>query len=214
MPRIDAPTLASLLRLPYARGMARRRPAPPAPVSDDDAALFRTAIGEVRELESPPPPPSPARPLPKPRQRDADEAAALEESHRFPQALEASLAGESVEHRQESVSARVLRQLKRGQFSVQDEIDLHRMTAATAEQVLRRFLHECRDAGHLCVRIVHGKGLNSGPEGPVLRGLVEHWLRRRADVLAFATAPAAQGGSGAVLALLAPRRVASTTRDR
>jgi len=55
------------------------------------------------------------------------------------------------------------------------------------------------------VRIVHGKGLNSDDSLPVLKNVVDRMLRQRADVLAFHSAPAAQGGTGAVLVLLAPR---------
>jgi DNA-nicking Smr family endonuclease len=206
MRRAPASRLARAPRLPYPRRMAKRRPPPPEAVSVDDAALFRAAIGPVRELEIPEAPPAPPRPAPRPRQREADEAAALEASHSFPTAFEASLYGEAVDYRVDAVPPRVLRRLKRGHYSVQDEIDLHRMTAAEAEIALRRFLQECRDAELHCVCIVHGKGLRSGPEGPVLKGLVEHWLQRRADVLAFASAPPAQGGTGAVLVLLAARR--------
>ena len=88
---------------------------------------------------------------------------------------------------------------------LQDEIDLHASSERVAEDLLRRFLAEARDAAHHCVRIVHGKGLHS-PQGPVLKGLVERVLNLRADVLAYASAPPAHGGTGAVLVLLARRR--------
>ena len=55
------------------------------------------------------------------------------------------------------------------------------------------------------MRIVHGKGRNSGERLPVLKNLVDRVLRHRADVLAFHSPPAAQGGSGAVLVLLEKR---------
>ena len=60
------------------------------------------------------------------------------------------------------------------------------------------------------MRIIHGKGRRS-PEIdssglPVLKNLVDRMLRQRADVLAYHSAPAAQGGTGAVLVLVSPRR--------
>jgi DNA-nicking Smr family endonuclease len=61
-------------------------------------------------------------------------------------------------------------------------------------------------AGLGCVRIVHGKGLHSESGVPVLKNLVDRVLRQRADVLAFHSAPPAQGGHGAVLVLLAAGR--------
>ena len=79
---------------------------------------------------------------------------------------------------------------------------------------MRAFLHDARQHGVGCVRIVHGKGLHgaasiaSGGQ-PVLKNLVDRMLRHRADVLAFHSAPPAQGGTGAVLVLLAPRRLRS-----
>jgi DNA-nicking Smr family endonuclease len=52
------------------------------------------------------------------------------------------------------------------------------------------------------VRIVHGKGLRSKAAGPVLKNLTDRMLRRRDDVIAFASARPAQGGTGAVVVLL------------
>jgi DNA-nicking Smr family endonuclease len=189
--------------------MARRRAPLPDTPSPEDSALFRDAIGPVRELAPAPPPPAAPRPPPRPRQREADEAEALEQSRLQP--FQFGALGDQAEHVQDGVPARVLKRLKRGQFSVQDELDLHGLTTHAAPAVLRQFLRECRADGRLCVRIVHGKGLRSGYEGPVLKGLVEHLLRQRADVLAYASAPEAQGGTGALLVLLARRRPGGAT---
>ena len=110
--------------------------------------------------------------------------------------------GVTLQYLRDGHPPRLLRQLKRNQYAVQDEIDLHRLTQAQAEAVLREFLAQARYEGRRCVRIVHGKGLRSGDEGPVLKALVDRMLRLRADVIAFASAPARDGGSGAVLVLL------------
>ena len=66
--------------------------------------------------------------------------------------------------------------------------------ARAAEALLREFLRDCRAHGVGCVRIVHGKGRNSEERLPVLKNLVDRVLRHRADVLAFHSPPAAQGG--------------------
>ena len=71
--------------------------------------------------------------------------------------------------------------------------------------MLRSFLTDARHAGLGCVRIIHGKGLHGDSGTPVLKNLVDRLLRHRADVLAFHSAPPAQGGTGAVLVLLAKR---------
>lgn len=191
--------------------MSRRRASRSAPPSAEDAALFRAAIGPVRELPTADEPPSVPRPAPVPRQRDLDEAEALAQSRLRPFDLAAAALGEAAEHLQAGLAPRLLKRLKRGQYSVQDELDLHGMTVAVAEAALRRFVRESRSEGRYCVRIVHGKGLRSGLEGPVLKGVAEHLLRQRADVLAFASAPDAQGGTGALLVLLAAHRPGGAT---
>lgn len=180
--------------------MKRKPEPPPPPISPDDASLFREAIGDVRRIVAPPAPPAPARPPPRPRRLEFDEAEALRESQRL--TGEPPPDGEElVAYRRPEVSERTLKRLKRGEYSVQDELDLHTLRATDAEGALRRFLLEARSGDLHCLRIIHGKGLRS--EGaPVLKQLVDRMLRQRGDVLAFASAPAGQGGAGAVLVLL------------
>jgi DNA-nicking Smr family endonuclease len=55
------------------------------------------------------------------------------------------------------------------------------------------------------VRIVHGKGLGSKNREPVLKAKLRAWLTPRDEVLAYCQAPAAEGGSGALLVLLKSR---------
>jgi len=197
-----APTLAAERGILPA--MAKKPPAPPDETgNEDDAALFRAAIGPVRELPPVDAPPAPPRPRPGTRMAELDEAEAKDEFLRLldEQPIEA---GDTLRHRRDEVPARVLKRLAQGQYAAQDEIDLHHATAASAAAQLRRFLHEARDSGAHCVRVIHGKGLNS--EGvPVLKNLCDRLLRQRGDVLAFHSAPPGQGGTGAVLVLLRPR---------
>jgi DNA-nicking Smr family endonuclease len=171
-------------------------------ISSEDAELFREAIGEVRRIEAPEPAPLPPPPPPRARRFEEDEIEALRESR---QGGEVPIEGdELLAWRREHVSERTLKRLRRGEYAVQDELDLHHLRAADAEQLLKAFLGEARAGSRQCVRIIHGKGLRS--EGaPVLKTLVDRVLRLRGDVLAFASAPAAQGGAGAVLALLDTR---------
>jgi DNA-nicking Smr family endonuclease len=68
------------------------------------------------------------------------------------------------------------------------------------------FVRCCSVRRARCVRIVHGKGLGSPDREPVLKRRMRDWLSRRDEVLAFCQAPAAQGGAGAVLVLLAEAR--------
>jgi DNA-nicking Smr family endonuclease len=173
----------------------------PAAVSTEDANLFREAIGEVRRIEiaevaseRPPPPPVP-------RMRARDEAEALQQSRASPAGDAVFDGAEPLGYRRDEIAARTLKRLASGQYSVQDEIDLHHLRAADAEVVLKQFLNQARLEQHFCVRVIHGKGLRS-ENAPVLKALVDRVLRQRGDVLAFASAPANQGGTGAVLVLL------------
>ena len=169
---------------------------------EDPAALFRAAVGEVAPLRRPAPePPAAARPRPLPRRREPEAAGASPRIADHPDA--ALLRGDASAFRRERVSARDWQRLHRGQFSAQDELDLHGANALQAETLLARFLGQSTGAGLGCVRIIHGKGGGDGV--PVLKNLVDRTLRQRGEVLAFHSAPPSQGGTGAVLVLLARR---------
>jgi DNA-nicking Smr family endonuclease len=174
----------------------------PTPIDDDDRRLFREAIGDVRRLEPVAAPPAPAKPAPHPHMFEADEAAVPGEL--LDMAFDPALleVGEELSYLRDGYSPKLLRQLKRGQFSVQDDLDLHQMNAAAAQASIVAFLAEAKQHGQRCVRIVHGKGLRSRAAGPVLKGLTDRLLRRRDDVIAFASARPAMGGTGAVVVLL------------
>jgi len=177
-------------------------PALPPPLPDaDDAALFRAAIGPVRVLTPTPPPPSAPPPRAATRMAERDDHEAWGEFQRLLHGTPLD-AGDRLDYRRDEVPPHIFQRLARGQYAVQDELDLHHASAARAEAMLREFLHEAHLNGHRCVRIIHGKGLRSDNGVPVLKTLLDRLLRRRADVLAFHSAPAAQGGTGAVLVLL------------
>ena len=113
--------------------------------------------------------------------------------------------GDDLAFRRTYVRDDMLRKLQRGRFAVEAEIDLHGLRQHAARDALRQFLNECVQRGLHCVRVIHGKGLRSGPGGPVLKACVHHWLRQVDNVAAFAAARPADGGSGAVYVLLAGR---------
>jgi DNA-nicking Smr family endonuclease len=180
-------------------------PAPAIPVVDPDVQLFLEAIGPVRTLKSPEVAAlTVPKPAPEPRQQQADEARVIEELLISP-LTDIDIDGtEALAYLRDGASPKLLRQLKRGQYAVQAELDLHLMRQHEAQQALSRFLAEARDHGCLSVRIIHGKG-RSSDRGPVLKALCDRWLRQRADVIAFCSAAPREGGTGAVLVLLARR---------
>jgi DNA-nicking Smr family endonuclease len=179
----------------------RRSPAPP---SDDERALFRSAVGDARPLRPrgrvhhEPPPPAPI-----PVQRQRDEQAALAESIAAPEPLELRLeGGDELCFLRTGLPRSVLRDLRRGRWVVQDQLDLHGANRELARSLLVDFLAEALHRGLRCVRVIHGKGLRSPGREPVLKLWVRAWLAQRAEVLAYCQARAAEGGAGAVIVLL------------
>ncbi|MEA3175004.1 MAG: hypothetical protein QOF42_2415 [Gammaproteobacteria bacterium] len=124
---------------------------------------------------------------------DSGEAASLDDAVAGAAALSFQRGG---------VRIQVMRRLKRGLIPVDDELDLHGLTQTAARDALADFIVRSRDSGHRCVRVIHGKGYRSGARGPVLKTAVNLWLRRHTDVIAFASARAIDGGTGAVYVLL------------
>ena len=100
------------------------------------------------------------------------------------------------------IDRRELRRLRRGDYPVQGRLDLHGMTVREAVDAVHRFIQNSRHARKHCVCIVHGKGQHSEKGSSALRGPVRSALKKTAGVLGFASAPAADGGTGAVYVLL------------
>ncbi len=100
---------------------------------------------------------------------------------------------------------RLLSRLRRGDFALQAHVDLHGLNREEARLRVETFLHESRTNDRRCVLIIHGRGLNSKDQIPVLKDAVRMWLQRgriAKSVLAFATARPTDGGAGAVYVLL------------
>ncbi len=106
--------------------------------------------------------------------------------------------------RRPGVGADVLRKLRRGEWVIQDEIDLHGCRTDEARELLASFVRDAGKRGLRCVRVVHGKGLGSKGRQPVLKGKTKVWLAQREDVIAFCQARSTEGGSGALIVLLKP----------
>lgn len=150
---------------------------------------------------------APVRPAPVARQRIADAEDALAASkYGLDPAPQHWEVGQELEAEQtylrRGLPADALTKLRRGHWSVQDELDLHRLTTTEARDALADFLFAARQRGARCVRVIHGKGLTSPRKEPVLKGKVRKWLAHWDDVLAYCEAPTHAGGGGAVLVLL------------
>ena len=168
----------------------------------DDSGIFRRLMADTRPLKQEPRAVTPRRAKARVQSRRQDEREVLRESLSTAPPEAAATSGDGLRFQRPVVSRRIFRKLARGGFSVQDELDMHGMTAAEAGVALREFVNDCCLRGFICVRIVHGKGLGSGTRGPILKRKVDALLRSWDQVLAFVAARQVDGGTGAVYVLL------------
>jgi DNA-nicking Smr family endonuclease len=144
------------------------------------------------------------KPLPHATQTLQDEQAVLQEAISDAFDIETLLdTDEALSYRKNGVGQDVLYKLRRGQWRVCAEIDLHGLRTEEAREALLDFLRLSKKNVWRCVRVVHGKGLGSPGKTPVLKSKTLSWLAQKNEVLAFVQAPPAQGGAGALLVLLA-----------
>lgn len=171
-------------------------------VDPEDAELFRRTVGEVKPLAHDRHEQRPRRPPPRARFAREDRLAVLEESLYGDAGDPLIAAGDELVFRRPGVQDSVLRKLRRGQYRVQGEIDLHGLTVLEAKQALREFVAHAVADGARCIRVVHGKGLRSGHRGPVVKNAANSVLRRTGAVVAFVSARQVDGGTGALYVLL------------
>ncbi|WHZ12507.1 MAG: Smr domain protein [Burkholderiaceae bacterium] len=169
-----------------------------------DRNLFARTVGPVRPVHSAPrAAPKVSRPAPIAAHRARDERAALAQA--LSDEFDVSTLLDTDEHlsfRRPGIGIDVVRKLRRGQWRIQRDIDLHGLRSDAAREALAAFIRDACRQGLRCVRVVHGKGLGSPGKMPVLKSKVHGWLVQKNQVLAFVQAPPAQGGAGALLVLL------------
>jgi DNA-nicking Smr family endonuclease len=171
--------------------------------------LFAHTIGPVKALALKHLPGHRARvqralPAPIPAQTQRDEQAVMQEAISDDFDAETLLdTDESLSFRRPGMGPDVVRKLRRGNWSIQRQLDLHGFRREDAREALGAFIREANKAGVRCVRVVHGKGLGSPGKTPVLKGRVQGWLIQKQEVLAFVQARPAEGGAGALVVLLA-----------
>ena len=168
----------------------------PDQVEPEDAALFRAAVGAVKQLPeqnriTPQKPPRKA--LHRPRASPPP----------IPDTLSDFTTGDAPEEfLSNGLSRMTLRKLRHGTWPIQDSLDLHGNNSDAARRLFQEFLHEAEQHKFRCVLVIHGKGMNSRGGEAVLKIRVRHWSIQHPLVLAYCDAQPRDGGSGAVLLLL------------
>ena len=168
--------------------------------------LFTRAVGKVAPIAnqervwSPP-----QRPTPRPLQQDLDDEAVMHESMSDEFDISTLLdADDQLSFRRPGISTDVTRKLRKGEWSIQGQIDLHGLRSDEARNAMGQFIRDAKRTGWRCVRVVHGKGLGSPGKEPVLKSKVQRWLVQKKEVLAFVQAKPSDGGGGALVVLLGP----------
>ena len=198
----------ALAEAAQARAAAEAAAREAARQAEAERHLFSRAVGPVQALPDTgrvrlnPPPPS-QRPL----QRTLDEQAVLQESLSDEFDVSTLLdVDDQMSFRRSGIGTDVTRKLRRGDWALQGQIDLHGLRSEPAREALGQFIRDAHRMGWRCVRVVHGKGLGSPGKTPVLKSKVQRWLVQKNEVLAFVQARPLDGGAGALVVLLAPSK--------
>ena len=168
-------------------------------ISDDDKAIFREAMRGVKRLSHTKVVNTPKKQPIKIRSKEKteqDEAFVFSDYEKF------DLVGSEdvIQYSRPGLQHKILRNLRTGQYNTEAVLDLHGMTVDEAKSSLSHFLAACKHHGVRHVLMIHGKGrVNSKP---ILKNKLNHWLRQTDEVVAFCSASAKDGSSGALYVLL------------
>jgi len=179
----------------------------------EDERYFIEAMADViplsderkRHVRVPRPNKKPSHPPPDDVQETLEQLQALV---RGVVEMDITFTDEYMEGSVKGISKKIMKRLKKGRIRYQDYLDLHGMTRREAETRIKEFLANSYRKGLRCVLIIHGRGLNSPENYPVLKEMIPLWLNKgpaRKIVLAFATAQPYDGGPGAIYVLLRRR---------
>ncbi len=164
-------------------------------------ASFDDAMDGVQRIKQDRVTPFRERPRPVPEQSQRDDQAVMRSllsDHDYAD-IET---GDELLFVRSGLQTNVVRKLRRGQYVLEAELDLHGQRVAEAHELINTFLRRAQKEGKRCVRIIHGKGLGSVSNLPILKGKVSAWLQKKDEVLAFCSARPNDGGTGAVYVLL------------
>lgn len=142
---------------------------------------------------------------PVPTQRLADDENVMRELLEADDESASLESGDELTYLKTGYPPRLLKRLRRGEFSIQDELDLHGYFAQEAKPAVHAFINEAAASNISAIRIVHGKGLHSKDKKPVLKNLILGWLKKNQHVLAVCSTPANDGSTGAVYVLIDSR---------
>ncbi|MCH2190244.1 MAG: Smr/MutS family protein [Gammaproteobacteria bacterium] len=139
---------------------------------------------------------------PIPNQRKLDDQRVMEELMAQSDESLSYESGDELKFLRSGYSSRLLKKLRRGDYAIQDELDLHGLIAGDAKRETHAFINDCARDNVRAVRIVHGKGRNSAGRTPVLKNMLLGWLSKNQHVIGVISTPSNDGGTGAVYVLI------------
>ncbi len=197
-PSFNRDTAQRLVRFDSAATAMKKHAKP----SQTDINLFRAAVGKVQAVKHDRSEQSPPKPAPEPIKTHADEQQVMHDALSDEWLGDDLKPEDSLQFSVPGLQPKILKKLKRGEIRREAELDLHGLTVDAARRSIVALLHEAQQQQWRCLRVIHGKGLRSGSDGPLLKTRLNSWLRQRQEVLAFCSAPPRDGGNGAVYILL------------
>jgi len=173
-------------------------------LSEEDIALFRETVAGTRQIRQTKAPPF--RQRPRINQRRDPHADTHNEQTSRPQDI---ISYSAIEHltiernfKNNGIKNQTLKKLKRGKIKPQRSLDLHGHNQQQAQNLLDLFIRQCLTDNITCIRIIHGKGLNSPQHKSVLKSVVNHWLKQSSEVLAFSSPESHSSHFGSLHVLL------------
>lgn len=172
-----------------------------SPTDEEDLDLFRQAVKDVKPLQHDKVTHQKAKPGKSRSDRKTEKQEVIDILSDEAEVRQVQPT-EVLSYCQTGIQKRAFKKLRRGQYTIIEELDLHGLTAQKAKKLLLHFLEVALQIEGSCAIVVHGKGHRSGDKEPVLKRQTNHWLRQHPRVLAFHSAQPKDGGTGAVYVLL------------
>jgi DNA-nicking Smr family endonuclease len=167
--------------------------------TDDDSQLFRESVSGVRRLPACDKTSIQREKLHGDRQYRQQKAQMQQPSLTTSLSIKDNVSAEDIlAYCQTGLSKQQYQCLKNGQLTISAELDLHGYTVEQALLALESFFNHARENQFRCLRIIHGKG----SEKALLKNTTLAFLQAQSTILAYHSAPARLGGTGATLILL------------
>lgn len=181
-------------------------------ITNEERDLFRTMMSDVKPLQPSTCDISESKQKSKAtvkKKQHLDKAVSFQKSEtHLVTALEWTrtpepIAGEAtITFQRTGLQRKLLIQFRQGKLPIHATLDLHKHTRDQAITATDHFLLHCQQHNYRFVRIIHGKGHCSSPEAPVIKNLLNHYLRSHPAVLAFHSSKPKHGGAGALYVIV------------